>query len=278
LEDFMKQTHFFEHQGGRIAYDDRGSGPLVVCSPSLGDLRGEYRYLIPYLAGNGFRAVSMDVRGHGETSVEWPDYSVAAVGSDLLALIRHLDAGPAVIAGTSMSAGAAVWAAAEAPELVSGLVLIGPVVGGETSPGTRLMISALFARPWGPGAWLSYYSRLFTDRKPHDHLEYTARLKANLAEPGRLEAMRRMIFASKAASEARLDQVSVPALVVMGSKDPDFKDPAWEAHRLGGRLNAQVRLIENVGHYPQVESPEEVGPLVLSFLQRLRQEQERVYA
>ena len=34
----------------------------------------------------------------------------------MVALIRHLDAGPAVIVGESMAAGAAIWAAAEAPE------------------------------------------------------------------------------------------------------------------------------------------------------------------
>lgn len=274
----MKTTHYFEHQGGKIAYDDAGSGPLVILSPSLGDLRGEYRFLIPQLVENGYRAVSMDVRGHGETSVDWPDYSVAGVGSDILALIRRLDAGPAVVAGTSMSAGAAVWAAAEAPELVSGLVLIGPVVGGETTWQTRLLMSVLFARPWGAEAWLKYFSTLFPARKPQDHEEYTARLKANLSEPGRLGAMRRMIFASKAASEARLGDVASPALIVMGSEDPDFKDPAGEARRLGEILNAEVNVIEGAGHYPQAETPETSGPIILSFIKKVHGEQERLHA
>ena len=124
-------TKYLNQEYGRIAYDDTGSGPLVICVPSMGDVRGEYRFLIPQLVSAGYRAVSMDVRGHGETSPEWDDYSVAGIGQDILALIRALDAGPAIIIGTSMAAGAAVWAAAEAPGLIRGLVMVGPFVRGD---------------------------------------------------------------------------------------------------------------------------------------------------
>ncbi len=85
-------TNYFKPQTGTIAYDDAGSGPLVVCAPSMGDLRQEYRFLSRQLAEAGYRAVSLDVRGHGESSTDWADYSVAGVGEDILALIRHLTA------------------------------------------------------------------------------------------------------------------------------------------------------------------------------------------
>jgi pimeloyl-ACP methyl ester carboxylesterase len=124
-------TKFLKHENGSIAYDDQGSGPLVICLPSMGDVRGEYRFLIPQLVSAGYRVVSMDVRGMGESSTEWDDFSVAGVGRDLLALIRKLEAGPAVVVGTSMAAGAAVWAAAEEPALVRGMILVGPFVRGE---------------------------------------------------------------------------------------------------------------------------------------------------
>ncbi len=156
-------TQFLKRPEGTIAYDDTGSGPLVVCAPSMGDVRGEYRFLAPQLVAAGYRVVTMDLRGLGESSTGWADYSVAGVGSDLVALITALDAGPAVIAGCSMAAGAAVWAAAEAPELVAGLVLLGPFVRGATSRQNRLLYSALFARPWGPGR----LAALLLDPLPH---------------------------------------------------------------------------------------------------------------
>jgi pimeloyl-ACP methyl ester carboxylesterase len=235
----------------------------------MGDLRGEYRYLAPQLVAAGYRVVSMDVRGHGESSPNWPDYTLGAVGSDVLALIRSLDAGPAIVVGTSMAAGAAVWAAVEAPEWVTGLVLIGPAVHGDPSTLNKLLYGALFMRPWGPSVWLSYFSSLFPTKPPADYSQYSARLRANLREAGRMEALQRLMVASKAASEARLQQATAPALVVMGGKDRDFKDPEAEARWVAQRVHARYAMAPDAGHYPHVEYPELAGRLVLGFLQEL---------
>jgi pimeloyl-ACP methyl ester carboxylesterase len=275
--EVLMATQYLQLQDGKIAYEESGAGPLVVCVPGMGDLRSEYRYLAPQLVAAGYRVVAMDVRGHGETSPSWPDYSVAAVGRDVLALIRSLDAGPAIVIGTSMAAGAAVWAAVEAPEWVARLVLIGPAVHGDLSALNELLYGSLFMRPWGPSVWLSYFSSLFPTNPPEDFSEYRARLRANLRQPGRMEALRRMIFASKAASEERLSQVSVPTLVIMGGKDRDFKDPEAEARWVAQRVHARYVMVPDSGHYPHVEFPDLAIPLVLGFLQDQPVEVEKAY-
>ncbi|MFO7633410.1 MAG: alpha/beta hydrolase [Caldilinea sp.] len=263
-------TQYLTHHTGRIAYDDSGSGPLVLCAPSMGDVRAEYRFLAPPLVAASYRVVTMDLRGLGESSTQWDDFSVAGVGSDLLALIRHLDSGPAVIVGASMAAGAAVWAAAETPELVAGLVLIGPFVRGETSAANALLYSALFNRLWGVAAWKWYYSTLYPTRKPADFAVYTAALGANLKEPGRLEALQAMMHASKAASAERVGSVSAPALALMGSKDPDFSDPEAEAQWVAGAVHGRYTMIDGAGHYPHAEMPETTAPLIAEFLQTVQ--------
>ncbi|CAN5856066.1 alpha/beta hydrolase [soil metagenome] len=270
-------TYSLAHQGGTLVYDEIGDGPLVICVPSMGDLRAEYRFLAPQLAASGYRVISLDVRGHGATSANWPDYSVGAIGSDLLALLRSLNAGPAIIIGTSMAAGAAVWAAAEAPELVSGLVLIGPFVHGEPSRLGKLLYTALFARPWGAAMWLWYYSTLYPTKKPADFAQYSAALRANLAEPERMKALWRMITASKAAAASRLAQVTAPVFVLMGSKDPDFKTPEVEAQWVAENLRGKYKMIPGAGHYPQAEMPEVTAPLILEFLQTLPVAAARAY-
>ena len=169
-------TQYLEQGGGRIAYDEAGEGPLVVCVPSLGDVRGEYRFLVPQLVSAGYRVVSMDVRGHGETSPAWDDYSVAGVGKDMIALVHALNAGPAILIGTSMAAGAAVWAAAEASELVRGMILVGPFVRGDGNRFLEIVFSLMFARPWGPSLWKIYYSSLYPSHKPADFSVYSAGL------------------------------------------------------------------------------------------------------
>ena len=265
-------TQLLEVLNGKLAYDSSGTGTLVIEIPGMGDLRAGYRYLTPQLVAAGYQAVSMDVRGHGESSIQWPDYTVAGVGQDILALVQALNAGPAILIGNSMAAGAAIWAAAEAPELVKAMVLLGPAVRGEVSSTYRLLLSALFARPWGPSAWITYFKTLFPTRKPADFATYTAALKRNLSSPGRLEALYQMMIASKKASESRLQRVSAPALVLMGTKDPDFKDPPGEARWVAEGLKGTFEMIEGAGHYPHVEMPEIVGPRIVKFLKTLTTE------
>jgi len=272
-------TRYLEVPGGRLAYEfygEAGTGPLVVCAPGMGDLRGEYRFLAPQLAAAGWRVVAFDVRGHGDSSVYWDDYSVAAIGDDMLAFVRTLDLGPAYLVGTSMAGGAAVWAAAEAPELVAGLVLIDPFVRDGDGPRwlSNLLLGALFTRPWGPALWIRYFTSLYPTARPADFRAYLSRLGANLREPGRFAALRRMLFASKSASEERLGRVIAPAFIVMGTKDRDFKNPANEAQLVAGSLvqaRSTIQLIEGAGHYPQAEMPAKTGPAVVSFLHQLRE-------
>ncbi len=74
--------------------------------PGLGDLRQEYRFLAPRLLAAGYRVVTMDLRGHGGSSTGWPDYSPAAIGSDIVALLEKLDASDAILVGNSLGGGA----------------------------------------------------------------------------------------------------------------------------------------------------------------------------
>ncbi|HEY3003138.1 MAG TPA: alpha/beta fold hydrolase, partial [Kribbellaceae bacterium] len=115
-------TKHLDLPGGRIAYDDtEGGGPLVVCTPGMGDTRASYRHLRPLLVAAGYRVVTMDLRGEGESTAGWSDYSTTAVAADMLALIRHLDAGPAVVVGNSYTGGPSFLVAAEAPDEVTAL-------------------------------------------------------------------------------------------------------------------------------------------------------------
>jgi pimeloyl-ACP methyl ester carboxylesterase len=201
--------------------------------------------------------------------VEWSDYSVAGIGKDMIALVQEINAGPAVLIGTSMAAGAAVWAAAEAPELIRGMIMVGPFVRGDGNWLLESIFSLLLARPWGPAIWIKYYSSLYPSRKPADFAGYTARLLNNLKERGRLESVVHMLRASKSASEERIPRVNKPTLVLMGSKDPDFKNPETEAKWIAENLKGTYRMIENAGHYPHAEMPEVTGALMLGFIHSL---------
>lgn len=262
--------HYLVRPEGRIAYDDAGDGPLVVMVPGLGDLRAEYRFLAPRLVEAGYRVVTVDLRGHGQSSTGWSDYTSSAIGTDVIALVDELDAGPAMLVGTSMGAGAVAWAAAEAPEKVSSTVLIGPFVR-EVPPSSwfagvaqKAMIKVALWGPWAGWAWGQAYAS-FHGEKPADFEAYRAALVENLKEDGRLDAVRGMIAASKKDVEARLDEVKAPVLVVMGTNDPDFADPKAEADTVARLLNGRVTMVEGAGHYPHVEQPDAVAAAIRAF-------------
>ncbi len=261
------ETRFVAVDGGRIAYDDTGgNGPLILAIPGMGDLRSEYRLLRPALQQAGYRVVTMDVRGFGGTSARWDDYSAHAVGRDALALLAHLNGGPAIILGNSFAAGSALWAAHDAPARVSGVVLLGPIVRDQKpSWFAKLALSIGFAGPWRVWFWTTYWDSLFPSAKPADQAEVKAALTRNLREPGRMAALHSMIGLSKSDTAAIVSQTRVPALVIMGTRDPDFTDAATEAHWLAGQLHADSGMIEGAGHYPHTEMPDRVAPRLLSF-------------
>lgn len=261
-------TRFLEIGAKSVAYDDTGGdGPLVLCLPGMGDLRSEYRFIAPALRKAGYRVATMDVRGFGETSAAWDDYSAHAVGRDALALIDRLGTAPAVVLGNSFAAGAALWAAYDAPERVRGVVLLGPIVRNlEASAAARLALMIGFAGPWRVWFWTTYWNSLFTTRKPADQAQAKAALTRNLREPGRMAALHAMVSLSKADTAAMLPLSRVAALVVMGTKDPDFPDAKAEAALLAAMLSADMLLVEGAGHYPQTEMPDEVAPRLLAFI------------
>lgn len=266
-------TNQLQRPGGSIAYEVTGpeAGPLVVCAPGMGDLRSEYRYLAPALASAGYRVALMDLRGHGESSASFTEYSPASVGADMLALARELAKGEVRLVGTSMAAAAAVWAAAEAPDLISSIVLIGPFVRDvPTTAFERGLFKAALLPLWGRKVWASYYRSLYPTAPPGDLDDHVKRLRANLSEAGRFEALRAMAFAPKQPCEARIPEVRARTLVVMGTKDPDFHSPEAEAKEVAQRLNADTALVEAAGHYPHVEFPDIVAPRITSFLKGAR--------
>lgn len=259
-------TAYLDRPGGRIGYDVTGEGPLVVCVPGMGDLRSTYRFLVPALVAAGYRVATMDLRGHGDSSATFDSYDDVAAGTDLLALVAHLG-GPAVVLGNSMGAGAAVWAAAEQPDAVRALVLLGPFVREVPVPVlARLAFRAALAGPWRTAVWGAYLPKLFPGRAPVDFAEHRAAVLTSLRRPGHSAAFGATSRTSHAPAEARLAEVTAPTLVLMGERDPDFPDPAAEAALVAERLRGRAVLIPDSGHYPQAEFPERVNPAVLEFL------------
>jgi pimeloyl-ACP methyl ester carboxylesterase len=254
---------------GTVAYEINGTGPLVVCIPGMGDLRSTYRHLQPQLLAAGYRVAIMDLRGHGDSDQTFTEYGDAPTAGDIEALVLHLGE-PALLVGNSMAAGSAVLVAARRPDLVRGLVLLGPFVRDPaTSALMRLATRVLMARPWGASAWNMYLPKLYAGTRPDDFDQHRAAIATSMKRPGYAKAFSLTTRTRHDAAEQALSDVSAPTLVVMGELDPDFADPSAEAGWIVGEFHAEVLMVPNAGHYPQSQRPDLVGPAVTAFARHL---------
>ena len=272
-------TEFLDHEGGQLSYDVTGSGPLVVLSPGMGDLRQSYRFLAPKLAQAGYRVATVDMRGHGDSSLGWPSITRTDVARDLIALIRHLG-GPALIVGQSLSGGAATIAASKEPDLVAGIVEINPFTRVQKIDIIAVLRVRRCRRGFPPlfgtqifhslSLWRRYLNVAYP-AKPADWTEYLATLTAKLREPGRMAEFMKTGKSTPADAQAQLASVRCPALIIMGAEDPDFPAPEAEGQAIVAALPAglgSVTVIPGAGHYPHAQTPDQVAALVIPFLEK----------
>lgn len=255
---------------GRVAYDVDGAGPLVVLVPGMGDLRSTYRHLAPTLRAAGYRVAVTDLRGHGDSDATFSVFGDEATAGDLIALVEHLG-GPALLVGNSLGAGAAALVAALRPELVSGLVLVGPFVRDpRQSLASRVMLRVAMARPWGARAWVAYLPKLNAGERPADFDAHLAAIAHSLSRPGYARAFRQTTRQTTHAPVAsRLGDVTAPTLVIMGERDPDWADPAAEAQWIATTLGGDVVMVPDAGHYPQSQQPGITSEAILALLARV---------
>jgi pimeloyl-ACP methyl ester carboxylesterase len=86
-----------------------------------------------------------------------------------------------------------------------------------------------------------------------------------------MKALQSMAGGKLVDAAAHLVNVRCPALVIMGSKDPDWPDSKAEAAAIVGLLPAgrgRYVMIENAGHYPHAQYQQQVADAILLFLAR----------
>src|SRR5438445_8825693 len=114
---------FVDVEGGRLFYEEAGSGPAVVLvHPGLWDSRiWDPQF---HVFAERFRTIRYDVRGYGGSTKPEREYSNV---EDLYAVLTHLDVERAAVIGCSMGGQIAVDFTLEHPEMVTALV---PVAAG----------------------------------------------------------------------------------------------------------------------------------------------------
>lgn len=250
--------------GCRLRYELAGSGPGVVFVHGYGLDRRMWDGAFERLAAS-HTVVRYDCRGFGESEGALDDSYTH--GGDLLALLDHLDLGRVDLVGLSMGSQASMEVAVQWPERVRRLVLPGPWLADYSfSKDYRDMWTLLASQAQDYGVEVAKEmwreSMLFNleTRSP----TAGARLREIMGRWTGWHLAHVAHFPYAKVSE-RLAGVCAPTLVVLGELDlPDFKGVAQRiAERVPG---AELVVLPEVGHVPNLEAPEVFEPLAERFL------------
>ena len=112
--------------GVRLHYaEGPKAGPAVVLIPGQSMPLESYRKVLPRLRPF-FHVFALDVRGHGRSQHKPGEYSFARCGRDLVRFLDEVVREPAFVCGNSSGGLIALWAGANAPGLVRGVLLEDP--------------------------------------------------------------------------------------------------------------------------------------------------------
>lgn len=269
------------------------TGPLVLLLHGFPEFWWAWRHLLPVLAGHGYRAVAMDLRGYGGSDKPPRGYDPTTLAGDVAGVVKALGERSAVVVGHGWG-GYVGWATATLhPGQVTGLAAVAAphplatlplVVAAARSPrllGHVLAMQAPFVperRLSRPGSsyvadhlrdWSSPTSS-FPD--PDSVRRYHEALSLWPAAHCALEYHRWLVRSRFRADGRRFTEqtgapVTVPVCLVRGADDPVV--PA--ADRSCARVSAacEAHVLAGTGHFPHEEDPDAFAAVLLPWLSLL---------
>jgi pimeloyl-ACP methyl ester carboxylesterase len=256
----------------RVAESGPADGSPVVLLHGWGASLYMFRHALALLPSSGFRTIAVDLRGYGlsDHPLARGAYSLDNYLRDVEALFAALQLERAALVGQSMGGAVALHYALRHPSRVTKLVLINPVglvpIGWVSL--MRFVPQMLMDRA-GQRAiprWLTRWILrhvAYSDAAlvtPHDVDENWGPTQ----QPGFAHAVRACIgeFDWAPLDMSKVSSLSVPALVVLGTRDRVVRHAASAAARLHG-----ARVLElDGGHCVHEEHPTEVYGAIAEFL------------
>jgi pimeloyl-ACP methyl ester carboxylesterase len=271
---WQRRTGFLKRPDAAIYYEAVGRGPALVFAHGLGGNHLSWWQQVPHFADR-FTCVTFAHRGFTPSRVDAGAAGEAAYADDLAALADHLELETVALVCQSMGGWTGLEFAFRWPERVRALVLAS--TSGRIDFGTIEGPEAADIRAWQTQSAIALESlpaqnihvaggaRLAREQ-PALHLLYQ-QIDA-LTPPEWKAAIRKQLFALRTQPAARLRELRVPTLYIVGDEDIVF--PAVAAPALA-RLtpNAQLARVPDAGHSVYFERPQRFNEIVAGFLGKL---------
>ena len=230
--------------------EESGGGPTVFYLHGATEWIGYADEFTRLLAAR-FRVVQAERRGHGRTPDVPGPLTYEAMTADTIALIEHLDCGPAHIVGFSDGGIIALLLALARPDLVDRIVAIGPNarVDGLTDE-TLTWLAEVTPEMW-PSECSEAYARLSPDGPGHWPTVCRKVVEMLLREP------------DIAADD--LARITAPTLLIGGDRDVVRSDHFLEMHR--AIPGSQLCILPGASHEIPTEEPGRASELTTRFLE-----------
>lgn len=278
--------------GLRFSYFEAGpaEGPLALCLHGFPDTAHTWRFLLPELAAHGFHAVAPFLRGYAPTEIPRDGhYQIGALISDANALHEALGGrDDAVLIGHDWGALATYGAVAHQPDRWRRAVTM--AVAPTASIGMSLFTYAQLRCSWYTFFFLSpladmalpldefaFIDGLWRDWSPGYEAAWdVARVKESIGDPAHIEAAigyyRALYSAEEHAPQFAEEQAAAyaptpkPTLYLHGRDDGCLL-----LSSIGNPLEfladgSKVIVLDDAGHFMNVERPDEVNRHVLEFI------------
>jgi pimeloyl-ACP methyl ester carboxylesterase len=247
LESLEPAPFSVDSGGIGLAGESMGEGVPVVLAHGLTATRRYVLHGSKALPRKGYRAISYDARGHGESDPgPVGGYTYKAMAGDLETVIEaEVGEGRAVLVGHSMGAQAATSLALRDPDRVAALVAIGPVSIGDPYPEEVLADWDGLAdglESGGVDGFIEAYDQNLDPDWRETLLRITReRLEAHRHPEAVAQALREVPRSIPFDGLAELEFLEVPVLVVASRDEADPGHPrsvaeAWAARIPGARL------------------------------------------
>jgi 3-oxoadipate enol-lactonase len=253
-------------QGVTIAYDDQGAGLPIVFLHAFPLNRSMWSEQVAALS-RGFRAIAIDLRGHGESDAPFWRYSLEQYALDVKELLAGLGIRKALFVGLSMGGYLEFALYRLYPDLMLGVVLADTRAEADKPEQIQWRYElAQRTAAMGPAAVIAeMLPKLLAPKTYERNPDLVARVKSMQAAapvPGIIGDL--IAIAERPDSTDLLPFMTIPALVIVGQEDV-LTTPA-DAERIAtGIHGAQLIVIPNAGHLSNLEQPERFTSAIEAF-------------
>src|ERR1700759_4859357 len=275
----MNSVKFLELHGDQVAYRDEGHGEVLLLIHGMAGSSESWRSVIPQLSKK-FRVIAPDLLGHGESVKPRTDYSLGAFAVFLRDFLDELGVTQATVVGHSLGGGVAMQFVYQHPDYATRLVLIssgglGPDVGLVlrlvSGPGAGLVLPIIAPKPvLTAGNRLRSWFRGAGVHSPRGAELWSAysSLSDAATRQSFLRTLRSVVdYRGQAVSALNRLQLrgELPVMAIWGERDGIIPvDHAYAARE--ARADSRLEVLPNVGHFAQVEAPNEVVELIEDFI------------